>query len=792
MKKHSEITGHYINRFLSPIREGILDIVSAWNLANEAYLNYTSGQSGENSGLWKEGNSLDKTMQHYIDARYDTEWGKKATNYSDQKPDSYDGSWASMANRYKEAIQVPEIDTEKLISEAENLIERYGAPWEVVVGRLNEKMQLPDTALNELNTYFQNRQKLIEDAAKAKEEAERAELIAARKLEENEWLSSIFFGMGSSGFSNRDSKDFADSFSLDTILGIDTVESNAKTKMESLFSIAEELNNKLIFERDKGEEADLEFVQKWEEALLNVGMGIRSANSELQKLNFERQGESIFKQMSALKERNRLEEEYGDDSQDVVNIKMQQWEAEQEALRIKNEAVAAGMDETKAESERLALIAVIADYYDYQLETTLATTKAKKEQERIEENINRLIEARAETSDMRQENHIAAYELNTRTAFDSPVRSAQIDKEIATFENAATLQKFANDLFTSLGGDVGELTGSQMQDYLDAVNERRLELETSAELDYQKSLKDARDASLQDIESMWESLGDVGMVKKWAETFATNKEYYQTEDGGGHTEGKASMMAFGNVGMMVLMEFLGRLKSVNELLGMVSTFMDALAPVVDQFLAPLMLIIEPLLSILGDLLMPILQRLFPVIQVLATGLIYLLAVVKTVTNAVSWLEDTIITAIWNIIHPFRQKDYRNLADETAEIWEDANDRVAEIWEMEIDARMEYVSELTEAQKGELKAYEEMYKNGLLSFSEFEAMVQSNLYNRPVDRVSYSDYVNGGATSLGTSVSMGTVNITVNAGTTSDPAELARRISAELAKQGRRGGSYAVA
>jgi hypothetical protein len=240
------------------------------------------------------------------------------------------------------------------------------------------------------------------------------------------------------------------------------------------------------------------------------------------------------------------------------------------------------------------------------------------------------------------------------------------------------------------------------------------------------------------------------------------------------------------------MEFLGRLKSVNELLGMVSTFMDALAPVVDQFLAPLMLIIEPLLSILGDLLMPILQRLFPVIQVLATGLIYLLAVVKTVTNAVSWLEDTIITAIWNIIHPFRQKDYRNLADETAEIWEDANDRVAEIWEMEIDARMEYVSELTEAQKGELKAYEEMYKNGLLSFSEFEAMVQSNLYNRPVDRVSYSDYVNGGATSLGTSVSMGTVNITVNAGTTSDPAELARRISAELAKQGRRGGSYAVA
>ena len=161
-----------------------------------------------------------------------------------------------------------------------------------------------------------------------------------------------------------------------------------------------------------------------------------------------------------------------------------------------------------------------------------------------------------------------------------------------------------------------------------------------------------------------------------------------SEAGGSKSEDEASSMAWGDVGKMVLLEFLGQLESVNDLLSIVSKFIEYVAPAVDQFLAPLMPVLEILLSIMADLILPNLQILFPIIQGLSVALIFLFTVVKTVTNAISWLVDTIRTAAWNLTNWFDQRAYRDFGDETAELWKEAGEKVDKIMEMEIDTRLE--------------------------------------------------------------------------------------------------------
>jgi hypothetical protein len=136
----------------------------------------------------------------------------------------------------------------------------------------------------------------------------------------------------------------------------------------------------------------------------------------------------------------------------------------------------------------------------------------------------------------------------------------------------------------------------------------------------------------------------------------------------------------------------------------------------------------------------------PIIQGLSVVFIYLLAVVKTVTNAISWLVDTIVTAIWNIAHPFRTRAFRDLGDETVAIWSDANAKVETIMNMELETRMDFVNQLTDAQQGQLDAYNEMFKAGLLTLTQYNAMVGKNVYGRNFDNVDIASFASAATSS----------------------------------------------
>jgi len=154
-------------------------------------------------------------------------------------------------------------------------------------------------------------------------------------------------------------------------------------------------------------------------------------------------------------------------------------------------------------------------------------------------------------------------------------------------------------------------------------------------------------------------------------------------------------------------------------------------------------VLEMIISTIADLLLPVLQILFPIIQGLSIVFIYLLAVVKTVTNALSWLVDSIATAVYNIIHPFNQRAFRDLGDETVAIWSDANAKVETIMNMELETRMDFVNQLTDAQQGQLDAYNEMFKAGMLTLTQYNAMVGKNVYGRNFDNVDIASFASGG-------------------------------------------------
>ena len=54
-----------------------------------------------------------------------------------------------------------------------------------------------------------------------------------------------------------------------------------------------------------------------------------------------------------------------------------------------------------------------------------------------------------------------------------------------------------------------------------------------------------------------------------------------------------------------------------------------------------------------------------------------------------------------------------------------------------------LTSLTEAQKGELDAYNEMFKNGILTLTQYQAMVGSNIYGKNFDNVAIESFAKGG-------------------------------------------------
>jgi len=763
-KELKEHMGESINTFFKPLKEWLSDIITGWNDAYNARQNYLDGTYSPTptESFW--GSQREKTARKDAKASYQIDMS------------AYVGS---MGSKFAEGLLV--IDYDELIDKAK----QYGATATDTAKILSE-------AGYSLAEGVSEQAKAFDDAtatAERQKAASEASLSSAKGFGSavtsfQQGLSALTgggFGIGGlNAFIGQDASSFSSLF--DQILGVNDKSGNLEKKKKAIESIIEYANNTIKSSSDAT-------IKSLAQSVLEIaGQAYSDVAYDIGKISRDEKMIDFSQQIDDLNERNRLLGIWGDENSEIVDLLMQQKSAEREINEFLQQQVDQGLlPANELDNKKLEFAKKIAELYGIQLglvKDTTAEQFAKNYQDRVDA-LKKTYESLKLTQDLEkqygseraaiEQKHIEALQeewrymseqvklgMDATEANEMYLDSAklitaeyELQLEILEKQNAEKLkgafdaarEKIGDvDYQRSLIGKTGkERSDIEIQHEVEALSTilstAIVEFATTNEeanamfaammqitSEYREKLElqaaeEAHQAVMDSITSAWEGTGDVGMISGWVTAFAE----------GGPMAGIAK----------VATDLLTRFESVNDLLSIVTKFIEYVSPAVDQFLAPLMPVLEMILSTIADLLLPVLQILFPVIQGLSVVLIYLHAVVKTVTNAFSWLVDTIVTAIWNIAHPFRQRAFRDLGDETVAIWEDANAKVEKIWNMELDTRLEFVGKLTDAQQGQLDAYNEMFKAGLLTLSEYNAMVGKNVYGRNFDNVDIASFASGG-------------------------------------------------
>lgn len=741
-KQLKESIGESVNTFFLPMKTALLEMITLYNKGAEAKKNFAKNPTNPQSEyLWDE----DMARAMKVSA------SKEYSNYD-----------------------------MKSVSEFESFISYFGAPWEEALPLIRTLAGISKDLEADIRKYF-----TVKDESKRVSSGLSAEKQAEREYYKNRGevmadMSAMFLNMGAEAYLGRGSSEFS-SPTVSSVLGADTSTTDNNAKLEKLLEIYNELNNIITTEKDP-------FLLEEAEAKLSLVIGgMKSLNDEIQAATFTDQITEIAKQMRSLEVQNGYIKNYG---AEMGGIYYEWYEALQKTYDTKEKAMKAGMTEKEAEAQRLLVEEQINKQYGVRVgyskdaadeaERIAAAERATTEHLRVQE---ALLKAREDIAGVYSSNQRSKATLATpfgQSTQQEALTTMNYAKQDAQVSANNMAESFLTDMQKQAVRASDMLTTEMMlsAEQIAEVTAYRTQLEEEAELEYQQVLKDARDSSLESIQAVWDSLGDVGMIRGWIDNFKNILEFEQSQGNEDATKTAVMGTLWGILG-----EFLGRLESVNELLSMVSSFMDMIGPVVDQFLAPLLVVLGPLLEMLADMILPVLEMLFPVIQVIAVVLISAIAVIKTFNAAVNWVTESIKVALWNMTHWFDKRNYPNLGAEIGEIWEDADEKVAKIWALEIDTRVQYVSDLTDAQKGEIDAYKQMYKDGLLSASETSALINKNVYGKTTDLVKTTD-LSGSAGAR--SITYGDITINVPAGTDIDAEALAKLIVAEQGKQERRG------
>lgn len=623
---------------------------------------------------------------------------------------------------------------------------------------------------NALVEYSQKMGNLVEDFSGAAKTTSKWQKGINDALSEssNKTLSNLAINDIITEFTGKDITTFADA--LDNAIGAGEMSDALEEKQKLLEGMFDTLNNAKITAESSGDTVLAENLEESIKKIVDLYMGV---TNEIAKIDYDKQFEQLQAVTKSLEYQNLLEKTFGEENTEIVNLYKQQRDEELEALRLKQERITKTGNEADAEADYQRTMEEITKQYDLQFQILYSSisleemkTSEKEKQENIERDITAQYEAQLQIQDLLMSNQSKRVELGIGYSL-SPQESASNARDQELSEAKKTLFDFASSLYDPT------LAKGYTEENLKKINSMRLELEEQAELNYQLSLKDARDASLENIESMWEGLGDVGMIKEWMETFTNVKEYAQTEAGGNLSAEEASDLATGKVITAIILEFASHVEVLDEVMSIVTTIFEEFGPIVSDFLEPLIPIIKIIVSML-NMFIPILELLFPFMKMFAIAIVMILTPFQQLAAVIQYAIGKI--TFWTKSDDIAWSEVQNIQEENMQT-------ISDIWSMEIDARAEYVSDLTEAQKGEIEAYKKMYQSGQITGSEYEALVNKNVYGRTTGLTSVTDLAS--SSSSYTTITYGDITIAVS-GEGFDEAELAQQIGAEIAKLSRKG------
>jgi len=744
VKELKESIGESVNAFFLPMKSALEEMIRLYNKGTEAKKNFAKNPTNpQNEYLWD--NDMSRAMVKTASEQY--------SNYD-----------------------------MKSVPEFESFISEFGAPWEEAIPLIRTLAGISKDLEVDIRKYFTAKDESTRVSTGLNAEKQALKDYNKNRASVMSDMSAMFLNMGAEAYLGRSSSEFS-SPSVSSVLGADTSTTDNNAKLEKLLEIYNELNNIITTEKDPF------LVEEAEKKLSLVVAKMKEVNNEIQGTSFTDQVADLSKQLDLLNVQNGYIKNFGEE---MGGIYYEWYEALQDTYDAKEKALKTGMSEKDAEAKRLLAEEQINNLYGarvgYAEDTADEAERIEKAENATTEHLRRqeaLLKAREDIAGVYSSNQRSKANLATpfgQSTQQEALTTMNYAKQDAQVSANNMAESFLTDMQKQAVRASDVLTTEMMlsAEQIAAVTEYRGQLEEEAENEYLQTLKDARDSSMESIQATWDSIGDIGLVRGVMDNIK-NIFAYEKSQGASDGDAKKSAIAGGLWGL--LGEFLGRLDSVNEMLSMVSNFMDMIAPVVDQFLAPLLVVMEPILELLGDLLLPVLGTLFPIMQGFAIALVIIVAAIQTVTNTFSWLGRCIEVLGWNITHWFDQKDMPNLVDETKAIWDEATADVEKIWAMEIDARASFVSELTDAQQGEIDAYTKMYEDGLLSASEYSAYVNKEVYGKTNDLVKSTDL---SASSTAKSITYGDITINVPSGTDIDAEALAKLIIAEQEKQERRG------
>lgn len=177
------------------------------------------------------------------------------------------------------------------------------------------------------------------------------------------------------------------------------------------------------------------------------------------------------------------------------------------------------------------------------------------------------------------------------------------------------------------------------------------------------------------------------------------------------------MSSLGDATLYLLSQF----DSFGDILGFVDSILQELAPLIDSFLAPLLMVLEPIGNILIHTILPVLEFLYPTLQGIALTILLVASAIDTVVvwlGAFAGVLDDIVHFRWWEIGD----NFKDAVDETAEIWTEFNDTAQEI----VNSTLETASGLSDAQQSYLAVVNDMLGSGLLTGQEALQMASEQL------------------------------------------------------------------
>jgi len=180
----------------------------------------------------------------------------------------------------------------------------------------------------------------------------------------------------------------------------------------------------------------------------------------------------------------------------------------------------------------------------------------------------------------------------------------------------------------------------------------------------------------------------------------------------------------------VLAEILKQTEAFNELSNLVTNY---IVPVFDALFKPLMPAIQNIGQALQELVYTFMMPLFPAIKIIAEVVVLLMTPVRIVAAVIK----NIFTAVHNVIELLKHPANASKRD----MWE--YDSLKEIWGEQIALLKKIHNTTFEIEKNtediDTGAYDEMYRRGLLTLSEYNSLV-SDAYGKPWDKV--NTFANG--------------------------------------------------